>query len=415
MAEDLLALALPEPEALPLQTRHDRPGAMGFVTDAQSEAALREGLSDALPEGIEIRRGGVRAAISAQQRMATPHVLVVDVSGEEQPLSVLARLSEVVEPETCVLVIGEGSDLALYRDVTRELGAAEYLAKPLTRDLVARYFGPLVHGQAAPKERMLGGRFVAVTGVRGGVGASVLAASLAWQVGPIARRHTVLLDADLHFGTAAFMLNAESGTGLREALETPERIDALLAERAARPVTDRLHVLSCQEAPGQLPDYAPGAAAQLLEALRRRYNLIVGDVPWRPLPLCHDLLAEAHQRVLVMTPTLAAVRDALRLLPPPEGGVRQQRATLVLNRLGMPGGLKRAQIEDALRLKVDLTIPDLPRQISGAVTLGEPALSQGGAFRSAIRELAHMVGGTPATEGAGAPPGRLRRWFGGRR
>ena len=40
-------------------------------------------------------------------------------------------------------------------------------------------------------------------GVRGGVGASTLATSLAWLMGDKAGRSTALLDLDVHFGTGA--------------------------------------------------------------------------------------------------------------------------------------------------------------------------------------------------------------------
>jgi pilus assembly protein CpaE len=320
----------------------------------------------------------------------------------------------VVEPDTCVLVVGESADLNLYREVTRGLGAAEYLAKPLSRDLVAQHFAPLARGQAPAAPLTRGGRFVTVTGARGGVGASVIATNLAWHLGMTMRRHTVLLDADLYLGTVALLLDIQPSPGLRPAIEAPERIDALLAERAAVPVADRLHVLAAQERLAQEIAYAPGAAPQLLEALSRRYNFIIGDVRWQPAPFSQELLAAAQHRVMVLTPTLSSVRDTLRLMP---GGAGQQRATLVLNRLGMPGGLKRAQVEDALKAQVDVVIPDLPRQIGHAVTMGDPAAAKSGSFRAAIVDLARQVGAVGLSQG-GVPRlrfGRLRQWLGLRR
>ena len=91
---------------------------------------------------------------------------------------------------------------------------------------------------------MLGGRAIAITGVRGGVGATTIAVNLAWHFGVTMRRHTVLLDPDTHLGATAFLLNIQPGPGLRMALEAPDRIDSLLAERAAIPAADRLHVLA---------------------------------------------------------------------------------------------------------------------------------------------------------------------------
>ena len=383
--------------------RLDRPNCLAFLADAATESAVQEGLADLVPGGVESRRGGVKAAIAALQKLATPRVLIVDLGGEESPLSALEALSDVVEPQVCVLVVGDITSLDFYREVTRGVGAMEYLAKPLTRELVARHFGPLAQGRAPTGEAALGGRLVSVTGVRGGVGATTIAVNLAWHFGMTARRHTVLLDTDLHFGTAAFLMNVPPGRGLSAALQTPERIDALLAERAAHPVSDRLHLLSTQEPLGELAEpHAPGSAEMLAQALRRRYNFVVADVPFRPLPLNRDLLDLAHRRVLVLDPTLASVRDALRLMAMPPGPLQQRRPILVLNRQGLPGGLTKRLFEDAIKTKVDVTIGDMPKPIGQAATLGQPAASVRGPFQQAIRELAAQVGGRGLLDGAEA-------------
>ena len=141
-----LAAVVPPPDQS--AGRHDRPSLIGFITDARSEEALREGLSEATSETLDLRRGGVRAAIATMQKSATPRVLVVDVSGEDQPLTALGDLAHVVEPDVCVLVIGETNNVDFYREITRGMGAADYLAKPLTRDIVARHFRPFLRGSA---------------------------------------------------------------------------------------------------------------------------------------------------------------------------------------------------------------------------------------------------------------------------
>ena len=377
-----------------LDARHDRPALVGFISDAKSEDAVREGLTELATEEIDVRRGGIRAAIAAMQRQATPKVLIVDVSGEERPLSALGDLANAVEPDVCVLVIGEIDHVDFYREVTRSMGASEYLAKPLTRDAVARHFGAFLSGQfRAGPEAALGGRAVSVTGVRGGVGATTVAVNLAWNFGVAMHRHTVLVDPDIHLGAAAFLLNVQPGLGLRMALEMPERIDALLAERAALPAADRLHILASEEKPSVAARHAAGAAGALIEALRRRYNFIVADVPFAPVQLYNDFLDLVDQRVLVMDPTLAAVRDTVRLLTLPKGPRQDQRAVVVLNRVGMAGGLTRRQVEEALKMKVDVAIPDQPRQVGNAATLGEAAMKSSAGMRAGIQDLARQVAG----------------------
>ena len=406
-----------------LDARPDRPPLVAFIVDAKSEDAVREGLSDLSSEDLDLRRGGIRAAIAAMQRQATPKVLIVDVSGEERPLSALGDLANAVEPDVCVLVVGEVDHVDFYREVTRSMGASEYLAKPLTRDAVTRHFGAFLSGQVrAGQDVALGGRAVSVTGVRGGVGATTIAVNLAWNLGVAMHRHTVLVDPDIHLGAAAFLLNVQPGLGLRMALEMPERIDALLAERAAQPAADRLHILASEEKPSVLANHAPGAAGVLVEALRRRYNFIIADVPFAPVPLYHDMLDLVDQRVLVMEPTLAAIRDTVRLLTLPKGPRQDQRAVIVLNRVGLPGGLTRRQVEEALKMKVDVAIPDQPRQVGNAATLGEAAMKSSAGVRAGIQELARQVAGVRMLDdGASSSPrrGSARRerkgWFSSRR
>lgn len=392
-----------------LDARPDRPALVGFISDAKTEEAVREGLSDLATEEFDLRRGGIRAAIAAMQRQATPKVLIVDVSGEERPLSALGDLANAVEPDVCVLVVGEIDHVDFYREVTRSMGASEYLAKPLTRDAVARHFGGFLSGQVRiGQDVVLGGRAVSITGVHGGVGATTIAVNLAWNLGVTMHRHTVLVDPDIHLGAAAFLLNVQPGPGLRMALEMPERIDALLAERAAQPAADRLHILASEERPAVIANHAPGAAVALIDALRRRYNFIIADVPFAPVPLYHDLLDLVDQRVLVMEPTLAAVRDTIRLMTLPKGPRQDQRAVVVLNRVGLPGGLTRRQVEEALKMKVDVAIPDQPRQVGNAATLGEAAMKTSAGMRTAIQELARQVAGVRMLDDGASTPSRRR-------
>src|SRR5262249_49540359 len=144
-------------------------------------------------------------------------------------------------------------------------------------------------------------------------------------------------------------------------------------ERSSQAVTDRLHVLSGEENLLEPMKYEPGAANRLIETLRRRYNFIVIDAPFSGLELHRDLLMQGHQRILVLEPTLVGVRDALRLLALPNGALQVHRGLLVLNRLKRPGSLSLQQTEDALKMKVDVVIPDLPKLVENAASFGEPA------------------------------------------
>ncbi len=383
--------------------RPDRLTVLAFLADSQTEHVLRDGLGDIVANGIDIRRGTVRTAINAMAKLPTPEVLIVDISGEDQPLHALGELSDVVEPGVRVLVIGDTDDVDFYRHITRGMGVMEYIFKPITREAVARHFAPLITRKAIGADSTRGGRVIAVLGARGGVGCTTIAGNLAWYLGVVAKRHTVFVESDLYMGSGALLLGGKTGPGLRMALETPDRIDPLFVERAAQPVAERLHVLASEEKLTEPLNYAKGAAQRLIETLRVRYNFIILDVPFMPLPCNREMLEYSHHRVVVMDPSLASVRDTLRLLGLPNGPWQPQSPTIVLNRQGRPGGLTRKQIEDALKVKVDVAIPDIPKQLNESASFGEPAVTQRGPFRQAIIDLSREIGFVGGRDEAAAP------------
>ena len=373
-------------------SRPDRLTVLAFIADVQTEQVLRDGLGDIVANGMDVRRGTIRTAIQAMAKLPTPEVLIIDISGDDQPLSALGELSDVVEPGVRVLVIGDTDDVDFYRHITRGMGVMEYIFKPITREAVGRHFAPLITRKTVGSEAARGGRVVSLMGARGGVGTTTVAGNLAWYLGVVSKRHTVFVESDLHMGSGALLLGGKTGPGLRMALETPDRIDPLFVERAAQPVAERLHVLASEEKLSEPLNYAKGAAQRLIETLRVRYNFVVMDVPFLPIPCNRELLEYSHHRVIVMDPSLASVRDTLRLMGVPNGPWQPQSPTIVLSRQGRPGGLTRKQIEDALKVKIDVVIPDMPKQLNESASFGEPAVTERGPFRQAIIDLAREIG-----------------------
>ena len=61
--------------------RNSRLPLLAFVADAHTEGVLREGLSQALPGGFDVRRGNVRSALATLSSTQTPRALVIDITG----------------------------------------------------------------------------------------------------------------------------------------------------------------------------------------------------------------------------------------------------------------------------------------------------------------------------------------------
>ncbi len=383
---------LPEQDAA--SGRPDRKSLLCFTTDAETEQAVKDGLSDLLTPTSGFIRGDIRKAIATLSETATPLTLIVDLSGHPQPLAALEDLAGVVEPDMRVLVIGDRQDLGFYRQITRGLGVADYLYKPLTAAMIAENFAPHLVQRRERMVRPRGGRLIAITGARGGVGASTVAVNLAWHLANKAQRYTLILDGDLYRGTVPLLLDIQPGTGLRTALQFPERVDELFIERSALVSSERLHALATEELLSVDVDYRAGACEHLISTLRRRYSLIVADAPFSSHPLSRELLNATQQRVVVMEPTLAGIRDALRLLQLPHGPIQAHRPLLVVNRHNRPGALPIDKLAETMRMQPDILLPDLPKAIEHAASFGEPAARRSRAYADGIAALAHASAGT---------------------
>ncbi len=388
------------------ETARTRAAMLAFATDAETETVLRDALTAELADGVEVRRGGLEEAARTLKRNPSPHVLLVDISGNPQPLAALAELSQLVEPDVRVLAIGDREDLTLYRGLTHGLGVLEYLFKPLTREIVAQHFGPILARQNPGARLLRGGRVISVTGVHGGVGATTIAVNLAWYLAERARRHTLLLDGDLYGGAAAMLLSVKPRPGLRVALENPDRVDELFIDRTAQAVGERLFVLSGEGKLADAPPAAVGALAQLLEILRRRYKFLVCDAPFPASRIGREMFEVAHQRVLVTEPSVAGARDVLRYLAVPQPPGAAGAPLVVLNMAGLKGSVSATQFERAVGRKPDLVIPHIKSVLREAANLGEPAAATNRSIRRAMQALALRA----ASVGEDTPAQRRGLW-----
>jgi len=379
---------------------------VGFAVDPVTESVLRNALRDLAQlefdrSGTEIshdiRRGTLKTAVAAMMRAEAPDILIVDIGNDFRSLRTLAELCDVLEPSVSLFVLGEIDDIALYRSITGTIGATDYLFKPITREAVARYFGPLISKHKPAVEPSRGGRVVALTGARGGVGTSTLAAGLALFLGETANRHTLLLDADLFAGLSAELCGVDPGADLLAALDGSSPIHPDLISASILPVRDRLHVLAAK--PDRECGVSPkeGAAHELIGALRLRFNFIIVDLPFLPLQSHRELLECAHHRVIVLDPSIACLRDTLRLLALPNGPMQPQQPTILLNRANIPGALSRKRMEDTLKRKVDIVLADLPHRFDTVRSVGDLGVQPRDPLYRAIAALAREAGFEPGS------------------
>src|SRR6516164_1126657 len=85
-----------------------------FVDDDLSAAALRKGLEGS---NLEVKRGTVQNAIRMLESDTELLALVADISGIDDPVTEIERLSRVCPADVRVALIGETTDILFYREL----------------------------------------------------------------------------------------------------------------------------------------------------------------------------------------------------------------------------------------------------------------------------------------------------------
>ncbi len=366
-----------------------------FVRDPQTESVVRQSLHDLNVENVQANGGDAKTAAKFLAKAKSPHVLVVDVCGLSEPMSSMNELAQVCDPDTHVLVVGEQNDIHFYRDM-KTLGVSEYLPKPLARDVLNQAFNAIMLPNAdrsAPRH----GKLMFVVGVRGGCGATTLATMTGWEMSETLRQRTLLLDLSLQYGDAALLLNATPAYALREAFESPERVDKLYLERATKQVTDRLDLLAALEPLRQAVSIDPESVATLLEKLVSRYRNVIVDLPASLAIRLQEILQLPSTCLLVSGAGLSSARDLARWYELLGANTAERHTVHVLNHLHAHGGLSVDEFTKVCGRTPDVVLP-YDRHIAESATLGVEAMRKCQSFKRQLDPVLESLTGVAASQ-----------------
>lgn len=360
-----------------------------FTRDRDAEGVIRQCLGNLMPSA-EFINGGVDAAIKLLAQRSSPKLLIVDVSGSDDPVARIRSLAEVCEPGTGVIVIGDSNDIRLYREL-RQAGIVEYFFKPLVTTLVTHAASGILTGTVEQHASRVG-KLVIVLGVRGGVGATTIVASAAWYLAEHRQRRVALLDMDLYAGDAALQLDTAPTHALREALEHPERVDELFLERAIIHVTERLSLLSSLENFNNPLALSEDSVLALLDKLQRAYRYVFVDLPAEVACQLPRVLHMPGVCLLVSNASLVSARDVARWREIIGPGSTERQVLHILNRNGAPGGLPAAEFLRAALQAPDITIP-YDQGIAAASSMGVKGVLKCATLQHGLEPLFSLMAG----------------------
>jgi pilus assembly protein CpaE len=383
---------------------HDRDaaGALSFLAcigDEVTRETVNRVVSHLGVLEAKVRAGDLAIARKAIDPKAPPDLMLLDVSGNADPVAALGEIIQLCPRATRVLVIGSVNDVSLYRSLT-SLGVIDYLVKPISGEVLHDALAALLD-ERGPS----GGvqtRVTAFLGARGGIGTTSLAVATAWYFVHEFHQRAALIDLDLHFGTLALGLDLEPGRGLREALEHPERIDSLLISSAMSSAGERLKVLAGEESLEESMHFHAEGFGPLFEILANDFDQLVIDLPRSLDDGSRHVISNVDSFLLVTDLSLAGLRDALRIMDLVKRIGSKASPILVASQVGAPhrGEISQREFERGLGQSLDHVITYDPKAAVAMARHGKamPAVARASKAAEEILALAQRLSGREASK-----------------
>ncbi len=341
---------------------------------------------------VSVHMGGPLAAVEAYRDAATPNVIVLDTAADRGDLVAhLEALAEFCDAGTKVVVAGRANDIILYRELMAR-GISEYLVAPFN---VLDFIRAISHLYASAGATPVG-KIIAITGAKGGTGASSIAHNIAFSIARDLDIQTIVVDMDLGFGTAGLDFNQDPTQGIAEAVFAPDRIDQNLVDRLLSKCSEKLSILAAPATLDRMYDFPETAFDSLIDILRATTPCVILDIPHIWTAWARRALINADEIGIVASPDLANLRNTKNMLDM----LRAARAhdghpKLIMNGVGIP---KRPEISVTDFAKaVDLVpaglIPFEPKLFGTAANNGQmiAEIEAGCKIAGTIRDLARKI------------------------
>jgi pilus assembly protein CpaE len=172
-------------------------------------------------------------------------------------------------------------------------------------------------------------------------------------------------------------------------------------------VADNLWVLPAPESPEAAIDVKPDAVEQIVTLARSRFDFVVVDMGRILEAATLRALDQADAIYVTVQLTLPFIHDAKRLLALLRSlGYPREKLRIIVNRYDKGEEITLADVEEALGVPVDQTIPNGYQAVAYSINHGVPVL------KSAPREPVAKTLSAMADRLAPQPAQRKRGWFG---
>jgi pilus assembly protein CpaE len=307
-------------------------------------------------------------------------------------------------------------------------GAREFLVKPFSSDELTASIRQVssrerekasrigiatpisVNGSGAGPE---GGQVVAIFSPKGGVGRTTLAVNLAVAAATELDKRVVVMDASFQFGDVGvlFNLNPKSNS-IADLIPIIEQGEIDSIDTFVQVHSSGVRVLLAPPSPEMAETITTAGVKQVLEVLRRNYDLVVVDCTAFFNDTTLAILDAADVILTMLSLEITSIKNMRLFLEVADQlGYEAGKVRLVLNRADSSLGIRVTDVENSIGRKVDETIVSDGRSVVYALNRGIPFFvsNREAQVSQDVLRLARSVVGDRVSVPAGADKGKANQ------
>ncbi len=321
---------------------------------------------------INVDKSGIEAAVARYQEESPSAELIVIETNDlgKEFIDQLEILAGLCPKGTDAIIIGPQNDVRLYRDLVG-MGVKDYLVRPVSEEDMVKVVAKTI----VDKRGLAESRLITVMGSKGGVGATSIAQSIAWNITNVLKQKVMLLDVAGSSSSMGISYGVEPSARLAEAVKLAESGSEDDMDRIYQSVDDKLSLLVCGSPSFFDSVTLPDNAEVLVKRIMQKFPVVVIDLSGASHAVQKRLIKLSSEVVVVSTPMMSALRNARTLL----NEIKILRAglnvvDLIINMKGMAPSeeVPMDDINEALEIDPTCVINYLPKVFSESETMGKP-------------------------------------------
>lgn len=334
-----------------------------------------------------------------------PAILFVHDRLGPGPVARTVRDLTLRQPALAVLMVSSDTTADVY-STAMDAGARGVVAYPFgLEDLSSRIAGGLEwseHMRAVVADGGLdragaagAGRIVAFAGAKGGVGVTVLATHLAWDVTTKTEDvRSCLVDLDLEKGDVPSYIDVSHRVSIADLAKISDDLTARAVADTVAVHSSGLHLLL---APVEIRDtefVGPDAVRHVLAQLRSLYDVVLVDTGAAVTPVQAAAVEMADEVVQLVTPDVPALRSARRQSLAWESlGVKDPaQVHVVVNRFAKHAEIRQDTVDQlVLGHRSEVLVPDLGARMERAINSRTPSEVTDRVWWSSLRAIGGEV------------------------